>query len=506
MASSQRIISALHANWWLNLVGLLLSFAASVALVRTMAPSLYAEYGAVIAMMGVATLVFEAGANSGLTRYLKEAGDQQARGTFYLRMQRRRWLAAAGCALALVTLGPVYARHTDFARLAAQPWLFALIAIAVATTLSRLLAHYGLLALFETRTALLLQQGFQILRSVALAVIALAGGRLVALVGALAVIAAAEALWVHRRLVHLIGSERGPLPTGFLNRAQKFGLLTIFDKTCAMLGSGTVLLLVLAPNHPATIIAFLALAVDLVGKLVSLAAMPMGNLVAPYLSHTSDDAEAQGIAAGRVLKLSSLLYSYSIGLGLLMLPWFVGAVYGERYRGAVMLAAVLMVPTAFENWIRGACSPALLRNGRYRELVRVNVLQAVLTIATLALVREQRVEIVIAAVGGVRSAVAAINLLLLRRAVPAGAFRVAFLGALTAVVGCAAAYAWSVRLPLPPFAQALASALLFSAIFYAGLRWLVFRDEDTLRLAHRVAGTRLKLPPWLLPTPALPRP
>mgnify|MGYP000063308927 CR=1 FL=1 len=34
MAASHKIISALHANWWLSLFGLLISFAASVVLVR----------------------------------------------------------------------------------------------------------------------------------------------------------------------------------------------------------------------------------------------------------------------------------------------------------------------------------------------------------------------------------------------------------------------------------------------------------------------------------------
>src|SRR5207249_12035759 len=125
-----------------------------------------------------------------------------------------------------------------------------------------------------------------------------------------------------------------------------------------------------------------------------------------------DEPGAQGVAVARVVKLSSLLYSFSVGAGMLMLPWFIGAVYGERYRGAIVLALVLLVPTAFENWIRGACSPALLRNGRYRELVRVNVAQAVVTLATLALVWQQPVEIVIAAVGGARCVVAAFNLIL----------------------------------------------------------------------------------------------
>src|SRR5204862_7061260 len=121
--------------------------------------------------------------------------------------------------------------------------------------------------------------------------------------------------------------------------------------------SGTVLLLVLAPNHPATTIALFTLAIDLVGKLVSLTVMPMGNLVAPYFSQTSDAPEAQSVAIARVLKLSSLPYSFSVGAGLLMLPAFIHIIYGDRYDGAALLALVLLVPTAFENWIRGSCSP-----------------------------------------------------------------------------------------------------------------------------------------------------
>ncbi len=497
MAGSQKIIAALHANWWLNLAGLLLSFGASIVLVRAMPPSLYAEYGAVMALIGLATLVFEAGANSGLTRYLAEAAQQQARGTFYRKMQLRRGLAAVLCAAALVAFGPMYARHTPFSSLAAHPWLFVIIAAIVAGSLTRLLAHYGLLALFETKTALLLQQSFLVLRSVVLALTALAGGGLFALVGGFLALTVIEAAIADHRFRRLVGTERGPLPAAFVNRAQRFGLLTIFDKACAMLGSGSVLLLVLAPHHPAAAIAFFTLAVDLVGKLVSLTVMPMGNLVAPFLSQTSDDPAAQGLAVARVMKLSSLLYCFSVGAGLLALPWFVPAVYGVGYSTAAGLAALLLVPTAFENWIRGSCSPALLRNGRYRELMKVNVLQAVVTVTTLALVYRQPVEIVIVAVGAARGAVAALNLLLLRQLVPARTYRVPLHGLLVATAACALAALAGSLVPLPATARAVLQGVVFAGLGLAGLRWIIFRDADVTRIATRLAGR--KAPAWLFP-------
>ncbi len=506
MASSQKIVSALRANWLLNIVGLVLSFCASVVMVRTIAPSLYAEYSAVIAMIGLATFVFEVGANSGLTRYFHAASEEGARATFYGQMQRRRALAAVLCAAALIAFGPLYARSTEFGTLAADRWLFVLVAAIVASILTRLLAHYGLVALFETTTALLLQQGFQILRAVALASIALAGGQLRHLIGALLVISLIEATLVHTRLWRLIRTERAPLPAGFLNRAQKFGLLTVLDKAAAMLGSGTVLMLALAPHQQVATMALLGLAVDLVGKLVSVTVMPMGNLVAPYLSQTSDDAAAQALATGRVVKLSSLLYCFTVGLGAIVLPSFVALVYGSDYRPAAAFALLLLLPTAYENWIRGTCSPALLRNGRSRDLMKVNALQAAITLGTLALVLRQPLPIAVLAVGAARALPASINLVLLRRIVPGRTYLVPLQGLLIAALAAFAALAASHRLPAPETARSLVEAVLFAVLFYLGLRWVIFRDTDTLRLAHRVAGTRIKALSRLLPALPLPQP
>ena len=50
-------------------------------------PRFLPMYSAVLAIIGVATLVFETGAYSGLTRYFHEASQHGARGTFYRNMQ-----------------------------------------------------------------------------------------------------------------------------------------------------------------------------------------------------------------------------------------------------------------------------------------------------------------------------------------------------------------------------------------------------------------------------------
>jgi O-antigen/teichoic acid export membrane protein len=506
LVSSQKVLSSVRSNWLYNAAGLLLSFCASVLLVRALAPHLFAQYSAVLAIIGISTLVFDAGATSGLTRFMAEACQFGARGSFYRAMQRRRWAVAALMVALLIGLGPLYARSTKFSILADQPGIFVPVALIAASMMTRVLAHYGLLALFEIRNALLWEQAFFICRSILLAVIALLGGTLWHLVLGLLAISLADSVSADVRLWRLIRHERGILPPGFINKTFGFGLLTIFDKVCAVLGSGTMLLLVLAPQQSATTIALLALAIDLVAKLVGVTVMPMGNLVAPYLSHTSDDPAAQGLAIARVVKLSSLLYAFSVGAGLLLAPSFISAVYGGKYDGAIGLTLLLVAPTAFENWVRGCCSPALLRNERSRDLVKFNALQAIATITTLVLVYRQPVEIVIIAVGGIRAAMASLNLVALRRLVPAGSYRVPFQGALIAGLSYIAAHGWSALLPLPLAARAVVQGLSFAVFFYAGLRWLVLRDEDTLRLMHRLVGTRIKLLNRLLPALPLPTP
>jgi glycosyltransferase involved in cell wall biosynthesis len=67
MVTSQKILSAVRGNWLLNAAGLVLSFCGSVVLVRAIPPGLYAQYAAVLAIVGVATLVFEAGAREAMS-------------------------------------------------------------------------------------------------------------------------------------------------------------------------------------------------------------------------------------------------------------------------------------------------------------------------------------------------------------------------------------------------------------------------------------------------------
>jgi hypothetical protein len=92
----------------------------------------------------------------------------------------------------------------------------------------------------------------------------------------------------------------------------------------------------------------------------------------------------------------------------------------------------------------------------------------------------------------------------LRHIVPGHIYFVPLQSLLVAVGAALAALAIARSLPLPELARTAIAGLVFSLLFYAGVRWLIFRDADTLTLAHRLAGSRIKLLRRLLP--ALPAP
>lgn len=487
MVSSEKILTAARSNWWLNALGMAVSFCATIVLVRTLAPELYTQYAAVLAMVWLCTLVFEAGGNSGLTRYMVEAGRANARGSFYSALRLRRWLIALVLSGAVIGVGPWYAGVTGLTALAEDPSLFIPIAGIAVASLTRGLAHYGMIALFETRSAVLWEQGFGVLRAIVIMGIALLGGALWHLVFGLLSLHVLEAACADRRLCRLIGQERDVLPTGFVRRAQAFGLLTVFDKVCANVGSGPVLLLVFAPFHEVGVLALLALAIEFTGKVISLTVMPMGNLVLPYLGQVSDDPAAQGRAVASVVKLSSLLYGFSVGFTLLLTQDVIPILFGMEYSEAISFVLLLLVPLAFENWVRGVSSPALLRNGYYRWLATLNVVQACVTLAAIWLVYSEPLLTAVTIVVVVRAAISALSLLPLREIAMPGVFRVPIQ---TTVLVAVAVAPWFVLdpLPLPAVPGMFLKGCLFALIYYAGLRWVVLRDNDMLQLAHRLVG------------------
>ncbi len=459
-----------------------------MVLVRAMSVGLYAEYCALGAMVGLATFLFEAGANSGLTRYLREAQGCGARERFYRRLLRGRVVAGVLCAGALWVLGPLYGGQTGMEALQGRGWMYAGIGLVAAGTLGRLLGHYGLMALFDVRRGLMLQQGFAVGRALVAAGLAWTGFGLEAVVGCWAVLVWVEAFCVHRCFLARVAGEDGPLPEGLLGRARVYGWMTILDKAGAMLGGGTVLLLVAAVRHEAASVAVLGLAFDLVGKCLGLTVLPMGNLVGPYLSRVGDGAEAQAEAAERVFKLSALLYACCISAAAVLLGHLVPVVYGGRYGAAAHWAVVLLVPSAVENWMRGCASPVLLRNGRYRMLGGLNVLQVAGSVLVLALCWRGSLQTLLLGVCWVRALLALCSLVFLRDLLSRAS--VGFAARAVALGGGA----WGAGHLLggwAGFGAGMSAVLGFvgwMVVFACGGCWLLSRDRDLGAFVTRFLG------------------
>lgn len=488
--SSHKMVSAVRATWWLSAVGLVFSFSATVVLVRAMSPDLYAQYAAVLAIISLATLVFEGGANSGLTRYMAEAIRHEASGTFYRAMLWRRWILSAVLGAVLIVTGPVYARSTSFEGLAANPLLFVPITLIIIASLTRLLAHYGLLAMFEMRRALMWEKLFLVFRSTSLATVALFDGTLWHLVYVLLTIIIIESINLDFQLWRLIRQQRAALPQGLIGRAHTFGMVTIFDKSSAALGSGSVLLLVFARYHDAAQIALLALATELTGRVVSLTVLPMGNLVGPYLSQKSDDPAVQARAVALVMKLSSVLYCVSIGGAVIVLPPLVSLVYGSEYAQTVPLLLVLLIPTAFENWTRGSVSPGLLRAGHYRQLLTLNVIQAAGTMTAIMLVRHSDLTTALLAVGIVRSFGALLTLISSWKITDRSGFLLPACAVLATALCAFISFHAGACFALNGWMSALMNGLIYLILVMCALLMVARWDSDTLGIMERLLGAR----------------
>ncbi len=484
--------SAARHNWFWSAIGLVVAMAGTVVATRVLGPGRFSEYATALSIVALINLLADAGANSGVVRFMGVAREKGARGTFYVEMQRRRIWVCLAVAAGVVLGVPPYLRNTPFFSLAGDLWFVVAIAVIAISQLLRNLGHYALLSMFEHRVALARQTLFAVGKSLVIAGVAILGGQTRWLVVALAVVSIGEAWVAHASVWSRIRNERAGLEPGFCRAAQSFGLFNLFDKTCANLGSGTFLLLIMGQQRNKIELAHLALGADLVGKIVSLAVMPIGNLVSPYLANVSDAGAPQSRAIGRIARVYSLLLGTTAVAALLLLPWVLPLIYGEAYRLALGVTMTLLLGTLTENWLRGFVSPALLRNGRNRPLVVANVVQALAMVATTFATRNLDIATAVLLIAGARS----LGTLL---CIPALAEIVALrvLAKSVAVMGAAIAlgllFCWGrplLHLDQPVW---LAVALLAPIAYILVLGWVIRDDLDLQGMLFKLHGGRLKI-------------
>ncbi len=484
-------IGAARANLIIAPIGLVLSMVASIVVARQLGPEGYADYATILALVSWLLLLVEAGGNTGFARFLNEAGQADARATLYRAVLRLRWLLGACVIVALVALGPLWAA---WAGLAPDRWsvtLFALIGLMAALGLHSQLAYYGLLASFMHRQALVISQGITVLRAGGICLVVVFVAESPAAIAALLVaVACVETAVFHRVTSRLFAAERAPLRPGMVTDSLRHGLVAVIDKITTAMGGGAFLLIVLAGHYGRAELAMLGIATDLLQKALSVAGMPVSNLVMPLLNARRDQPEQFRTAVARLIGIASLLLFAVLGGVAVFLPSGIPLLFGEAYRDAVALALWFLVPLFFESWVRMTVGSALLTLDRYRLLLGVNAVSIVLVVVAFALTYDRGLTAIIVGQGLVRLIMGVAVLVVSQRA---GLFRLAWLPGRALLLVCLAiALARLAETALPasihPAAGLAIGLVTYSGVLLGLMRWALELDREFVDAIRRLAG------------------
>lgn len=488
-----RMVNAARANFLVSASSVLVAFASSVVVVRSLGATDFADYATLLGMLTWALLIFEAGGNSGLMRFFPEAERIQARAALLRKVLRLRLATGILAGLLLVLAGPLWVQQGNLPPDTWSPGVFIALAAALTAGLVGLPAQFALLAEFRHGAALLINQAMNLLRSVAVAMVAWRAPSLELLALTVAAVAILEAALYHYMLWPQLKEDLQPPPPMMLPSVLRHGLVTVFDKLSSQIGNGAFLLIVLAAAVPRVELALLAVAADLGVKVLSLAGIPIGAMVLPYLNAARVSGETAR-ATTQVARLSAVLLSTALGGYLAVVGIALPLLFGSIYRDATALAQLIAFGIFVDSWGRLSFSAALITAGRYRAMNLFNMLLAGTAILLLMLTWSLGILAIVAAQAGLRVLGTAV---LAAMACRDGLWRLneapfAWLGSVLVATGAALL----VQAPLVtagPLAQLAAAVLVFGAIVLVALRSGRCLDSSVVQLAYRVAGRHAKL-------------
>lgn len=396
------ILGAARANVLLAPLSACLALCAAVVVARVLEPEIYADYATLMAMLAWLLLLSEAGCNIGLSRYLGEAAALHARLTLYWTLQRRRWLYVLGVSAVGCFLGPLWA---GFAGLDPERWQlpsFVLVGLLAGVVLHGQLASSALSTVFQHKQLLLLAQLMTVLRAACLASLAAILKEPVALLVALLLIATLESRLLHRAATKYFLGENSPLPLGFATAAQSHGLVSLFDKLTTSIAGGPFLLLVLAGVYGRAELALLAIATDLLQKVLSIAGLPITGLVLPLMHESREDAVRFKYQLERLGGLVVSWFSVVAGAVVVFVPLGFPLLLGDKYAAAVSVALIWLFPLFAESAIRMVWGAALLTVNDYRWLTVYNTVFFVVALAVLFFAKNMDLLALLACLGGVK--------------------------------------------------------------------------------------------------------
>jgi O-antigen/teichoic acid export membrane protein len=458
------ILRAVRANLILAPLGIILSLITSVLIARTLGTRVYADYATLMAILAWLVLLAESGCNSGLGRYFNDAAVLKVRYSLYRALQYRRWIVSIFLSVALIFLGPFWAKHFGLPPDKWQPSCFALIGLLATFMLHGQLASSALTTAFRHGPVLVWNQVVMIFRALALAMMAIFFHEPMALVFVLIVVAVIETSYLHFTAVHEFKTENKLLPKGIVNAAQLHGFVSTFDKLTTNLSAGPFLLLVLAGVYSRHELAILAIATDLLQKTITVTCLPVTNMILPLLNSSRNDPVRFLRQIERLGGIVIVLFSIMTGGIAVFIPQGFPLLLGPSYNGVVSIAMIWIIPLFFETGVRMIWGSVLLTNAHYRWLSSYNILFGCLSILVLLMAHHYSLAMLLSLLGAVRIGMC---VLLLFRAyrydlLPTASRPIGIL--LVSAISCAASLGVQELLPsLPPFICLLAG--LFTYVF-----------------------------------------
>lgn len=496
-------ISAARVNLLLTPIAAILAITTSILVARWLGPETYADYATLMALLTWLLILAESGCNSGLGRFLNAAALIKARSSLYRTLQTRRWVIAIGLTTSLIWLGPLWANVAGLSASRWQPASFILVGLLAAFMLHGQLASTAMLAAYRHGRVLLLSQSMMIARALILGVLASTIREPITLLEALLGVAMIEAILLHQTATAGFRRERDPLPKGMANSAQLHGLVAVFDKLTTALSGAPFLLLALAGVHGRGDLAMLAVAADLLQRVLAVVGMPISNLVLPMLNESRSNPTRYRSQVQRLGGLMTVLFSVAAAGVAAIVPFGLPLLLGQTYAPAVPVALIWLLPLFFEAGVRMVWGAAIFTLDRHRWLMGFNLISAAAYMLVIFAAREINLTSLIILLGVLRIVM---SLIFLARAASLNLLP-SDSRPLGVVLAAAAACVFSlgVQVTLDQTAtgfQLLAGIAAYGLAILAMLRWLPLIPNPSYEALCQIAGKHRAFLTYVLPNQA----
>jgi O-antigen/teichoic acid export membrane protein len=398
-----KAIKAVRVNLIFSPFSLFISLASSLLVVRILGPSIFSQYAISMALMGWIILICEGGCNAGIGHYLKQALEKEVLKSFFWTLQLRRWAFVVSIVCILLIANAKGFPLSLIKNMGISSENILLVGILGALTLHSQLINVLMLGTFMHKRQIILAQAITILRGFLLIATIQVTTQISYLIMALIVVEMANiAISTYCLRTYFIGQNL-IISESFINKAHQYGLVGLYDKLVTALSGGQFMLLVLAASYSKIELGILAVVMDSLQKFLSIAGLPISNLVTPLLNDSRNDCEKFSALIGLMGKCVLIWFSFIAGALICAIPYLFVLLYGNQYRAGIPIALIWVIPLFLESGIRGVWGAAILISNQYKWMMYSNTVAGVVFVAALFLLRGFPLDLVVGILGGMRA-------------------------------------------------------------------------------------------------------